>query len=155
MLFCFTVKICSPSLTLTQTPEPITCPDVSNTLPDVSNTRVGVPNTHPDVSNTYPGVSNTHKTRNRQHGGVLGHLRQLRNHEVDLAQAAGDFPSQREREFFIDNLLVRNHFIIVMSRWTGLATWEFEFPFPGSLTSTFAGFPATFGQVFQKSQWKF
>jgi len=27
--------------------------------------------------------------------------------------------------------------IIVMMRWTGLAPWEFEFPFPGSLTSTF------------------
>jgi len=35
-----------------------------------------------------------------------------------------------EREFFIDNLLVRIHFIIVMIRWTGLARWEFEFPFP-------------------------
>ena len=43
----------------------------------------------------------------------------------------------REREFFIDNLLVRIHFIIVMIRWTGLVPWEFEFPFPGSLTSTF------------------
>ena len=43
----------------------------------------------------------------------------------------------REREFFIHNLLVRIHFIIVMIRWTGLAPWEFEFPFPGSLTSTF------------------
>ena len=42
-----------------------------------------------------------------------------------------------QREFFIDNLLVRIHFIIVMIRWTGLAPWEFEFPFPGSLTSTF------------------
>jgi len=42
-----------------------------------------------------------------------------------------------EREFFIDNLLVRVHFIIVMIRWTGLAPWEFEFPFPGSLASTF------------------
>jgi len=42
-----------------------------------------------------------------------------------------------EREFFIDNLLVRIHFIIVMFRWTGLAPWEFEFAFPGSLTSTF------------------
>jgi len=41
--------------------------------------------------------------------------------------------------FFIDNLLVRIHFIIVMIRWTGLAPWEFEFPFPGSLTSTFLG----------------
>jgi len=42
-----------------------------------------------------------------------------------------------EREFFIDNLLVRIHFSIVMIRWTGLAQWKFEFPFPGSLTSTF------------------
>ena len=41
------------------------------------------------------------------------------------------------REFFIDNLLVRVHFIIVMIRWTGLAPWKFELPFPGSLTSTF------------------
>ena len=36
-----------------------------------------------------------------------------------------------EREFVIGNLLVRIHFIIVMIRWTGLAPWEFEFPFPG------------------------
>ena len=43
----------------------------------------------------------------------------------------------RETEFFIDNLLVRIHLIIEMIRWTGLAQWEFEFPFPGSLTSTF------------------
>ena len=41
-----------------------------------------------------------------------------------------------EREIFIENLLVRIHFNIVMMRWTGLAPWEFEFPFPGSLTST-------------------
>ena len=44
-----------------------------------------------------------------------------------------------EREFFIDNLLVRIHFIIVMMRWTGLAPWEFELPFPGSLASNFVG----------------
>ena len=37
----------------------------------------------------------------------------------------------KEREFFIGNLLVRIHFITVMIRWTGLAPWEFEFPFPG------------------------
>ena len=42
----------------------------------------------------------------------------------------------REREFFIDNLLVRIRFIIAMIRWTGLAPWDFEFPFPGSVTST-------------------
>ena len=38
--------------------------------------------------------------------------------------------------FFIDNLLVRIYSIIVMIEWTGLAPWEFEFPFPGGLTST-------------------
>ena len=43
----------------------------------------------------------------------------------------------REREFFIDNLLVRIHFIIVMIMWAGLAPWEFEFPLPGSLISAF------------------
>ena len=43
----------------------------------------------------------------------------------------------REIEFFIDNLLVRIHFTIVMIRWTGLAPWEFEFPFPGRHISTF------------------
>ena len=45
-----------------------------------------------------------------------------------------------ETEFFIDNLLVRVHFIIEMIRWTGLAPWEVEFPFKGSLTSTFLRF---------------
>jgi len=42
-----------------------------------------------------------------------------------------------QRELVIDNLLVRIHFIILMIRWAGLAPWEFEVPFPGSLTSTF------------------
>ena len=40
-----------------------------------------------------------------------------------------DDPKVREREFFIDNLLVRIHFIIVMIRWPGLAPWEFWIPF--------------------------
>ena len=39
------------------------------------------------------------------------------------------------REFLIDNLLVQIHLIIVMIRWTGLAAWEFEYPFSDSLTS--------------------
>ena len=31
-----------------------------------------------------------------------------------------------------------------MIKWTGLAPWEFEFPFPSSLTSTFLGlFPTS------------
>ena len=43
----------------------------------------------------------------------------------------------KARESFVDSLLVRIHFIIVMIRWTGLASWGFEFPFPGSHTCTF------------------
>ena len=57
-----------------------------------------------------------------------------------VPRSCENFPPKvalREREFVIDNLLVRVNFIIVMIRWTGLAPWEFEFPFPGSLTSTF------------------
>jgi len=50
---------------------------------------------------------------------------------------------QAEREFFIDNLPVQIDFVIVMIRWTGLAPWEFEFPFAGSLTSTFLGRSST------------
>ena len=37
--------------------------------------------------------------------------------------------SKREREFFVDNLLVRIHFIIEMTWWTGLAPWEFKYLF--------------------------
>ena len=37
-------------------------------------------------------------------------------------------PPPAERQFFIDNLLVRIHFIIVVIRWTGLAPWEFDPP---------------------------
>jgi len=40
-----------------------------------------------------------------------------------------------ESVFVIDNLLVRIHCIIAMIRWTGLAPWEFEFPFWGWMLS--------------------
>ena len=66
---------------------------------------------------------------------------------IPIKEATTRHGSSREREFFIDNLLVRIHLIIVMIRWTGLAPWEFEFPFPGSLTSTFLG-----SSTFCKSQ---
>jgi len=59
---------------------------------------------------------------------------------VIQTKSAGDKKGvDTEKEFVIFNLLVRIHFIIVMIRWTGLAPWEFEFPFPGSLTSNFLG----------------
>ena len=44
-------------------------------------------------------------------------------------------PEEVEKEFFVDNLLVQIHFIVGMIRWTGLARWEFEFPFPSSSSS--------------------
>ena len=56
-----------------------------------------------------------------------------------------------ERGFFVVNLLVQTHFIIEMIWWTGLAPWEFEFPFPGNHTSTFLHqvniLPQTLGKV--------
>ena len=45
-------------------------------------------------------------------------------------------PGYGERDLFIDNLLVRFHFIIVMIKRTGVVPWELEFPFPSSFTST-------------------
>ena len=73
--------------------------------------------------------------------GVLGGWAFSYERGTPVARLPGAVPGlfllKREREIFIDNLLVRIHFIIVTIRWTGLAPWEFEFPFPGSLTSTF------------------
>jgi len=54
----------------------------------------------------------------------------------EAGRTASD-PPRAAKEFFIDNRLVRIHFIIVMIGWTDLAPWEFKFPFPGSLTFTF------------------
>jgi len=57
-------------------------------------------------------------------------------------------------EFFIDNLLVRVHFTIVMIRWTGLAPGEVEFPFPGSLASTFLVICGAFALLFRlRNSW--
>jgi len=47
------------------------------------------------------------------------------------------YPNRCETELFIDNLLVRIHFPIEIVWWTGLAPWEFKFPFPGSLIPIF------------------
>ena len=56
---------------------------------------------------------------------------------LTLARLPATFTPLPERDFFIDNLLVRLHFIIEVIWCTGLAPWEFEFPFPCSFTSTF------------------
>jgi len=78
----------------------------------------------------------------RPHGGA-----------VHPARASSTSPEAgRERAFFNDNLLVRIHFIIVMIRWTGLAPWEFEFLFPGSLTSTVLGQRPTKEKLYEPRQ---
>ena len=51
---------------------------------------------------------------------------------VVLVHDVGKLREILRSEFFIDNLLVRIHFIIVMIRWTGPAPWEFESPYVGS-----------------------
>ena len=61
---------------------------------------------------------------------VIGCRGRAPQHGIDCGFCA-------EREFLLDNLLVRIHLIIEMIWWTGLAPWEFELPFPGSLTYTF------------------
>ena len=70
------------------------------------------------------------------------------------ASDALDAPPAGEREFFIDNLLVRILFIIEMIWWTGLAPWELEFPFPGSLKSAFTRqvFSHIYGKTPKKSR---
>jgi len=52
---------------------------------------------------------------------------------AEAARRTGKASDLREREIFFGNLLVRNHFIIVMIRWTGLAPWECEFLFQVAL----------------------
>jgi len=69
-------------------------------------------------------------------GTGIAHSSIMRLSESSMDKLYDLMTTGNQREFFIDNLLVRNHFIIVMIRWTGLAPLEFEFPFPGSLAST-------------------
>ena len=42
---------------------------------------------------------------------------------AELWEALEKLEQQREREFFIVNLLVRIHYIIEIIWWTGLAPW--------------------------------
>ena len=63
------------------------------------------------------------------------------SHSSSAATSSPSPATCSQRELCIDNLLVRIHFIVVMSRWTGLVPWEFEFPFPGNRTSTWSHTP--------------
>ena len=46
---------------------------------------------------------------------------------------------KRERDFSLDNVLVRVHVTIELIWWTGLASWGFGFPFPGCHISCHTG----------------
>ena len=52
--------------------------------------------------------------------------------EYDDGERHGSDPP--EREFCVDNLLACIHFVIEMICRTGLVSWKFEIPFPGSHT---------------------
>jgi len=45
------------------------------------------------------------------------------NCNLSWSRTAKNGDAVRQREFFIDNLLVRIHFIIEMIWWTGLSPW--------------------------------
>jgi len=81
------------------------------------------------------GVRNVQRFRGRLvfkahallHHSTLG-LRVIKKKKMPAEGQVGvdAVDARQEREFLIDNLLVRIHFIIVMIRWTGLAPWAFE-----------------------------
>ena len=64
---------------------------------------------------------------------VLLHLEKREDVPATVPAAAHERPchvvSCREREYCLDNLLDRIHFIIVLIGWTGLAPWDFEILF--------------------------
>jgi len=98
-----------------------------------------------DVRQSHVRKSHARQSHLRQSYVRQSHVRQSRVRksqdrevlEEDRLHFAILLPVHLQREFFIDNLLDRIHFIIVMIRWTGLAPWNFKLPFPGSFTSTF------------------
>ena len=61
--------------------------------------------------------------------------------DVSRSSVSRPSASNWQREFFIENLLVRIYYTIVMIRRTGLALWELQIPVPGSLTSSFLHAP--------------
>jgi len=76
---------------------------------------------HPEPRNPKPETHNSKQVLQEKTGSREG---------LEDGEEEPDVPPNPEREFFIDNLLVRIYFIIVMIKWTGLAPWKVEFPFP-------------------------
>ena len=101
-------------------------PSALNHQPSTLNPQPSTFNPQPSTLNPQPSTLDPRR---------LGRSRSRRLSTTG-AMASGSTPAPQERDFFIDNLLVRIHFIIEMIGWPGLAPWGFEFPFPGSLVST-------------------
>ena len=93
---------------------------MSELVSEVSRTvhqHASVSDTLSDGSDTHASVSDTHACPCPAH--PLAQPRLMRFFYL----------LRREKDFFIDNLLVRIHIIIEMIWWTGLAPWVFEFIF--------------------------
>ena len=99
-------------------------------VPHPQSRSRGVPllNANPTPSSLTPGP---------QPLNAALHTFKLRHLANDTLVRGGGWTGGAEKKFVMDNLLVRIHCIIEMIWWTGLSPREFEFPFPGSLTSTF------------------
>ena len=70
-----------------------------------------------------------------------GRVEPLLSLSLSLARSPLSFsPLTLSRRFEESSFLTTHRLIIVMIVWTGLAPWDFEFPFSGSLTSTFRRF---------------
>ena len=115
-----------------------------------SSSAFATPSTGPSHPQPpHPHTSNLRPSQLKPHSSPLaGVLKRARN--------AFNW-SAPETDFFLDNLLVRIHFIVQMIWKTGLGPWEFEFPFPGSLTSTFLGpyhHPSRYDQIDQHRCWR-
>ena len=76
-----------------------------------------------------------HIRQPRPDSGLVFQVKPLKSCLLPSAADPCSAPAGTGREFCIDNLLVRSHFIILMIRWTGLAPWEFDSLFQVALLS--------------------
>ena len=75
---------------------------------------------------TRPNLSRGGSSRAGGGGSTTGAVREVLGWGFGFRRLGFWVQGGAEREFFIDNLLVRIHFIIEMIWWTGLAPWEGE-----------------------------
>ena len=94
--------------------------------------------THYTLHTTHYTLHTTHYTPHTTHYKLrtIHHTLLATYSALHTGHSALHYPTLRcckERQFFVDNLMVPIHFIIEMIWWTSLAPWEFEFSFLGSL----------------------